>query len=299
MHEYDIALKALITDEAEGTLRLLGAAGPVTRWLNVELPKVQNQRVDLLGETANGELLQIELQSSNHMEMHLRMLEYGVGIWRLRGVFPRQIVLYVGNERLRMPDRYRSAGIDYRYELIDVRDLDGEAMLESDHPSDNILALLTGLDDKVKTVRRIVAKLARLERIKRQDALRKLLILCGLRGLERTYNEEEENMPIDLDIRDNKIIGPLILRALEKTSIEVTRQMTQQVTEQVTQQVTQQVTEQVTQQITKLILRRQIEKRFGTIPPWADERLQESSQAEAEELAMKVIDARTMEELFD
>ena len=41
--------------------RLVGA--PVVRWHNVELPKVGQLRVDLLGETADGELIHIELQS--------------------------------------------------------------------------------------------------------------------------------------------------------------------------------------------------------------------------------------------
>jgi len=49
---------------------------PIAPWLNVELPEVRNTRVDLLGETATGDLIHIELQSTNDPDMPLRMAEY-------------------------------------------------------------------------------------------------------------------------------------------------------------------------------------------------------------------------------
>ena len=48
MQEYDVALKLLLQGSATLTMReLTGTA--VARWLDVELPKVQNLRLDLLG----------------------------------------------------------------------------------------------------------------------------------------------------------------------------------------------------------------------------------------------------------
>jgi hypothetical protein len=46
------------------------------------------------------------------------------------------------------------------------------------------------------------------------------------------------------------------------------------------------------------LLRRQIEERFGPIPRWAADRLVERSTAELEELGVRVLKARTIEELF-
>jgi len=40
------------------------------------LPKVQKQSIDMLGETADGELIHIELQSGHEEEIHFRMLQY-------------------------------------------------------------------------------------------------------------------------------------------------------------------------------------------------------------------------------
>jgi hypothetical protein len=114
MQDYDVTLKLLLQGSAALTMReLTGTA--VARWLDVELPKVQNLRLDLLGETVDGDLVQVELQSANDAAMPLRMAEYSLGVYRLLGRFPRQIVLYVGEPRLRVPDKLRGPGV--RFEL--------------------------------------------------------------------------------------------------------------------------------------------------------------------------------------
>jgi hypothetical protein len=46
------------------------------------------------------------------------------------------------------------------------------------------------------------------------------------------------------------------------------------------------------------ILRRQIEKRFGSLPNWAEERLAECSAKEIEELSVRVLDAKSIESLL-
>jgi hypothetical protein len=93
MQEYDVALKLLLRSSAGIAMReLTGVA--VETWLDVELPRVQNRRVDLLGETADRSLIHMELQSTNEAAMPLRMAEYCLSIFRLHGKFPRQIMLY-------------------------------------------------------------------------------------------------------------------------------------------------------------------------------------------------------------
>ena len=44
--------------------------------------------------------------------------------------------------------------------------------------------------------------------------------------------------------------------------------------------------------------RRLIEKRFGPMPQWAEERLAALSAAELEDLGERVLTAKTIEELF-
>ena len=73
-----MALKLLLRGSAQLTIRELTGAS-VETWIDVELPKIQNLRVDLLGETAEGGLVHLELQSSNDSAMALRMAEYSLG----------------------------------------------------------------------------------------------------------------------------------------------------------------------------------------------------------------------------
>lgn len=74
----------------------------IEKGIDVELPKVQNTRADLLGETASGDLVHVELQSGNDALMPLRMAEYCLGTFRVFGRFPRQLLLYIGEPPLRM-----------------------------------------------------------------------------------------------------------------------------------------------------------------------------------------------------
>jgi len=60
------------------------------------MPKVVNPRVDLLGETADGGLVHLELQSGNAAAMPLHMAEYCLRVFRLFGRFSRQVLLFVG-----------------------------------------------------------------------------------------------------------------------------------------------------------------------------------------------------------
>ena len=46
------------------------------------------------------------------------------------------------------------------------------------------------------------------------------------------------------------------------------------------------------------LLRRQLERKFGPLPGWAAERLEEPSSAELELWADRVLDATALEEVF-
>jgi len=47
------------------------------------------------------------------------------------------------------------------------------------------------------------------------------------------------------------------------------------------------------------ILRRQLDKRFGALPPWVDEHLTKLSNTELEDLSLRLFDAKSIEELFN
>ncbi|KJU86827.1 hypothetical protein MBAV_000976, partial [Candidatus Magnetobacterium bavaricum] len=90
--------------------------------------------------------------------------------------------------------------IKYSYELIDIRTLDGNQLIDSDDPDDNVLAILCKLDDGHVTIKRILEKLSRLHPNERDNYIRKLLYLSGLRNLATTVKQEVLNMPLTIDL---------------------------------------------------------------------------------------------------
>jgi uncharacterized protein DUF4351 len=267
MHEYDTALKALLAGSANSILEQI-AGVRVARWLNVELPQVEQPRVDLLGESADEmhELLHVELQSSNDPQIALRMAEYSLRVYRRFQQFPRQIVLYVGEAEMRMPTELAGPQHLCRYALVDIRTLDAQRLLNSPLPADNVIAILTRLGDQKAAIRQILSRIATLESGARDLVFAQLLVLSGLRKLERSIRTEVDLMPITHDILDHEVIGPAIKQGMRQGELT--------------------------------IIRRQIEKRFGTLPDGVEERLTQLSLAELDDLSLRVLDAASLDELF-
>ncbi len=61
---YDVSLK-LLFQRSQGVVARTLFGGPVAEWLNVELPKVQNPRADLLARGKDGTLRHLELEVGN------------------------------------------------------------------------------------------------------------------------------------------------------------------------------------------------------------------------------------------
>jgi predicted transposase YdaD len=277
MQEYDVTLKLLLQRPASLTLRSLTGTA-VAKWLDVELPKVQNLRLDLLGEAVDGGLVHVELQSSNDPAMPLRMAEYCLGVYRLFGRFPRQVVLYVGEPQLRMDTELRGPGMLFQYRLIDIRTLDGDRLLESADVGDNVIAILARLRDHKEAVHRIIERIAGLATAEKETALAQLMILAGLRHLSRTVEQERRKMPIDVDIREHEVLGPMFREERQEGRKEGRQEGRQE------------------GELT--ILTRLIEKRFDGLPNWAAEKLESLSASQLEDLSVRVLDAKSLEELL-
>src|SRR2546426_4034897 len=106
-----------------------------------------------------------------------------------------------------MESELRGPDVWFRYRAIDIRDLDGDRLLESEQVGDNVIAILARLRDHRDAVRRIVERIAGLSAAERQTALAQLLILAGLRHLEIAVEQEARKMPLLNDILDNKVLG--------------------------------------------------------------------------------------------
>jgi hypothetical protein len=72
-------------------------------------------------------------------------------------------LLYVGEDELRMPSELKGPNFFCRYQIIDIRDLDEESLLNSPFDTDSILAILACHRARRETIRRILARIATLE----------------------------------------------------------------------------------------------------------------------------------------
>jgi predicted transposase YdaD len=277
MQEYDVALKLLLKESARVTMQEL-AGCTVEKWLDVELPKVQNPRADLLGETSAGGLVHLELQSGNDAAMPLRMAEYCLGVYRLFDRFPRQVLVYVGEAPMRMDCELRGDDVWFRYRAVDIRELDGERLLESGEVGDNVIAILARLPDQIEGIRKIVGRIAGLEPDERAAALSELLIVAGLRSLEETVEQEARKMPILNSILDNKVLGREYKRGQQEGRQEGRKEGRQE------------------GDLT--VLHRLIENRLGGVPDWVEERLANRSTAELEDLIVRFHDAPSIQDLL-
>jgi hypothetical protein len=211
-------------------------------------------------------LVHIELQSRNEKDFPLRMGEYSFGVALRHGRLPRQVALYVGAEPLRMKNEIVGPGWAFRFHLVDVRDLDGEALLASDNPSDNVIAILTRLGGEPHAVRRILRRISMGAPGDREEALAEFSIIAGLRKLTAEVKREANRMPIQEDIMDDEVWGPWILQKRAEGQVE--------------------------------LLLEQIEKKFGAVPPRIHDRIRLLKPNQIKQAGLRLLDAQRIEDLF-
>ena len=228
-----------------------------------------NQRADMVVRVENGSLHHVEFQTSNESGFALRMLEYYAWLVRVHRDHVVQTVLYLGREPLRMPHVWTSPSMDFRFDMVNLRELDAEALLESDDWADNALALLA----KGEPARVLEVVLPRLRAMRKDDqnwATATLVLLSGILGMETVVNERLKEVGM-INIMENKVLGPLIQQGIDRGM------------------------EQLRLQQQELLLDLLSDK-FGAVPPWAAEQLRDASFADLSNWARRISRATSIEE---
>ncbi len=238
--------------------------------MNPELPQVRAPRADLLAETSVGELLHIEIQSSNDGNMAIRMAEYALATYAKHKRFPVQLLLYVGETTISMKERY-----DYRKQVHLFSNINAVLWISGNwmakpargpYLGDHILAMLTRLSWQRANVKRILQRIAQEPPATRDTAFTQLIILSGLRGIEEIIREEASRMPVLANIEDHKIIGPALREGRRQGAEEVLRTL--------------------------------LSKPCGSAPVWVERRLADLTISELDDLAVRLLDAARLESLF-
>src|SRR5215831_15063467 len=142
--DFDAALKLLFQEDRPTILRRLSRGVAIREFLNLELPAVRQRRVDVVCALADGSLLHIEFQSTRDPDMAYRMLEYYVLLRRKYRRPLRQVVLFVGSFRLSMSTGLEEENLRFRYEVLDIREIRVQELLNSDNHGNWALAVLAG-----------------------------------------------------------------------------------------------------------------------------------------------------------
>lgn len=130
--------------------------------------------------------------------------------------------------------------------------------------------MLARVSDQRAAVKRILDRIASGDPSRRADALKGFMVLAGLRQLEEVIEQEANQMPLLDDILDNKVLGREFRRGLDlgRHNGELA------------------------------VLLPLMEKRFGVVPSAVRERLGRMSAEEIQTAALRLLDARSVEELF-
>jgi predicted transposase YdaD len=189
-----------------------------------------------------------------------------------------------------MDTELMAPNLAFRYEATDIRSLDGDELLESAQTGDNVIAVLARLKDQHEAVRTILGRVTDLEPAKRELAFTQLVTLAGLRRLEEFVEQEAKKMPILNDIMDHKVLGREFKRGLQEGRLEGRLEGRQEGIQEGRQEGR--------EEGERKILKRLLERRFGTIPEWVEQRVSACSEAEIEELGFRLLDARNLEDLL-
>ena len=278
MQNFDVALKEIFQTIGTSLTEKLAGAAPA-EWLNVELPETRNPRADFVCRLVNGLLFHMEFASYNDAELIWRMLDYLSMLRKKYGQAPRQVVLYMGRDPLRMPNRIEEADengnlLVYQARMLDLGDLDAEELLAGERIGDVILAVLNRHADPKRTLRRILDRIVRLEPEQRMRACRLLVILSAKRNLGDTVIEGVKEMGLLIDPMEDTFFRRLYEKGLNEGR------------------------EQGREQGEASLLLRMLRHKFGVVPTAAEERINKATPAQLELWSDRLFTANAVEDIL-
>ena len=278
MQNFDVALKEIFQTIGTSLTEKLAGAAPA-EWLNVELPETRNPRADFVCRLVTGLLFHMEFASYNDAELIWRMLDYLSMLRKKYGQTPRQVVLYMGRDPLRMPNRIEEADANgnllvFEARMLDLGDLDAEELLAGERIGDVILAVLNRHADPKWTLQRILDRIVRLEPEQRMRACRLLVILSAKRNLSDTVIEGVKEMGLLIDPMEDTFFRRLYEKGLNEGR------------------------EQGREQGEASLLLRMLRHKFGVVPTAAEERINKATPAQLELWSDRLFTANAVEDIL-
>jgi len=248
--------------------------------IETETRRIEERRADLVarvrGKDGQEFILHIEIQNNNDPTMPWRMLRYLADIIMRHPTLPvRQYLIYIGRERLNMPSRLELDDLQYRYNLVDMRDLDCAELLARDNPDALVLAILCDFGDRDPQAV-VTHILTRLRQITGDDhkAFRKYLDMLEI-------------------LSDNRDLKPYIKEAeIMLTQVDVTRLPSYELGME-------KGMEKGMEQGEARMLLRQLRLKFGDLPDSVEQRIGDADEAALLRWSERVLTAGRLEDVLD
>ena len=253
----------------------------VREFLNVVFPRVMERRADLVAMLEDDSVFHIEFQAQNDKQMVYREGIYCLLIAQTYQRPVRQVVLYVGNAKMRMKSELDAGGTKVAFRLIDIREIDAESLMRSGCAGDLALAMLAkGGAERLGEIARRAAQLGDKERVR---VLTQLVLLSGLRRLTGRLKMELRTMgSLRIEIQKNEILRDICeeVKAEGIAEGEAKGKAKWEVVGMVK------------------ILRWQLDAKFGRVPKWAEQRLEKAKTSQIERWSKRFFVAQSIEDVI-
>jgi len=170
--------------------------------INTDNTRVEAREADLIFKNGS-DIIHIEIQNDNHSQMHLRMHRYLSDIlFKHEEQTIKQYLVYIGKSKFNMKKGIKIENLDYRYDIIDMKDIVCEDLLNSDDPSAIALSILCDFKgrDKQVVVNKILRRLKELNDDRVFENYLEIVTLYSTnRGLEKEIQKGVEMLTVDIE----------------------------------------------------------------------------------------------------
>jgi len=189
-----------------------------------ELQRIEKREADIVARCkidGKEAILHLEIQNNNDYSMDRRMLRYYTDIkLRFDNIKIYQYMIYIGKANLSMRDTIIEDNISYRYNIIDMHDIDCQKFLLMDNPDALVLSILCDFKDRDE-LNVLTYILQRLEELTKEDEhkLGKYMLILDTLSTNRNLQDklkEAEEMLRTVKIEDLPSYQIAIERSKEK-----------------------------------------------------------------------------------
>jgi len=170
--------------------------------IDKEFTRIEKRDADLIFKNGD-EIIHIEIQNNNHTQMHLRMHRYLSDIlFEYEDLKVKQYLLYIGEWRCSMQRSIIKDNLEYRYDIVDMRDISCDALLSSDDPSAVVLSILCDFEgrDKQIVVNTILRRLRELSDDREyKNYLKMVNVLSTNRNLKDEVKKGTDMLSVDIE----------------------------------------------------------------------------------------------------